>query len=204
MNLEILTNNTPLENVFWFCALVGTLFFVLRVIMMFMGADGGDGGSDFHGHGGDVGGDLGDMGHMSHSDVVFETISINSITAFIMMFGWTGLTCHKQFGMGTTISLVISLLIGILCMLITAYIFKLAKKLTSPGAEFDIKNTVGMNASVYQQIPAEGRGRININMPAMTRELDAVSEEKQEIASFNTVEVVRVVDNNTVSVKKVV
>lgn len=181
-----------LEVLFWVCALAGTLFFILRVVMMVHGADGAD---DIIDHGA--------VGHAGSSDVAFEIISVNSITAFFMMFGWIGLTCYKQFAFGGVLSVVLAFLAGGLCMFITAYLFKLAAKLVSHGSVFTVKDTLGKTATVYQKIPANGRGKINVSVGDMLREIEAVSEEKEEIESFGTVTVVRVVDNNTVSVKKI-
>ncbi len=76
--------------------------------------------------------------------------------------------------------------------------------MVSKGGTFSIKSTVGKKASVYQKIPADGKGRINYSLPGSnTRELDAVSEDKKDIESFKTVEIVNTIDNNTVSVREV-
>jgi hypothetical protein len=189
---------TPLEAVFWFCALAGTAVFVLRVVLMVVGVSEMDGTDSFDST------HVGHAHHGSHSDALFEIISINSVTAFFMMFGWIGLTCYAQFSLGATPSIMIALLVGILCMYITTYLFRWARKFTSPGGTFNIKNTVGQNAKVYQRIPADGRGRITIDMPdSMTHEIDAIAEDGKEIDSFKSVKVVRVVDQSTVSVRTV-
>ncbi|HPB68467.1 MAG TPA: hypothetical protein PLT76_03850 [Candidatus Omnitrophota bacterium] len=193
---------TSLEALFWFCALTGTVFFILRVLLMVIGG-GLDSGVDA---------DLGthgpvDMGHAGHdgtvSDTHFEFISVNSITAFFMMFGWIGLTCYKQFLLNGGLSVVIGLLGGVGCMLITAYLFKLARKLVSKGDLFSLDQVVGKRGAVYQRIPAAGRGKINVVLNDITREIEAIAEDKQAIDSFQTVEVVRVVDQITVAVKKI-
>lgn len=202
MNGGLLQQVTSLEALFWFCALAGTVFFILRVVLMVIG-----GTLDT---GGDV--DLGpdahmDMGHPGHagtvSDTHFEFISINSITAFIMMFGWIGLTCHKQFLLNGGLSVIIGFLAGVGCMLITAYLFKLARKLVSKGSVFSVDQVVGKRGTVYQRISADGRGKINVELNDSTREIEAIAEDKQDIDSFQTVEVVRVVDQRTVAVKKI-
>jgi len=190
MTFEFFTTADMLGKVFWLCAIAGTLFFSLRILMMLIG--------------GDIADDVDGEGFSDSSDVAFEIFSLNSITAFVMMFGWVGLTCHLQYGLGHVQSVVIAFLIGVLAMLVTAYLFQLAGKLVDKGAVFKIKDTVGMNASVYQQISADGRGKVNVTLPGgVLRELDAIAADKEEIASFQTVKVVEVVDNNTVSVRKI-
>lgn len=190
MNFEFFTTADMLGKVFWLCAIAGTLFFGLRILMMLVG--------------GDMGGDIDADGYSDSSDISFEIFSVHSITAFVMMFGWVGLTCHLQYGLGSVQSVIIAFLVGIIAMLVTAWLFQMAGKLVDKGAIFKIKDTVGLNASVYQQIPADGRGKVNVTLSGgILRELDATAADKKEIASFQTVKVVEVIDNNTVSVRKV-
>lgn len=190
MNMEFFTSARPLEQIYWICAIVGTLFFILRTIMMIVGADTDiDSDGNVHAH-------LDDSGH------AFEFISVNSITAFVMMLGWSGLTTYKQFNMGNVQSIVVSFIVGLICMFITAYLFQLAKKLVSPGDRFDIHQTIGLIGTVQQMIPSDGTGRVAITLNEMTREINAVSENKIDIASFTQVTVTKVITPTTVAVKK--
>jgi hypothetical protein len=75
-------------------------------------------------------------------------------------------------------------------------------RLTSAGDVFVIAKTVGMNGSSYMRIPADGRGKVKLVVNNGTRYLDAVSEDKVEIESFVDVTVVRAVDPQTVSVRR--
>lgn len=199
MSPENLVSPNGLETTFWIFALAGTFFFLIRVAIQFLGmADHGD-VVDASGH--DM---VGGSGHGSYSDVLFKMISLNSLTAFFMMLGWTGLTCYKQFALGASLSVVIALIVATFCMFFTGMVFDASKRLVSRGSDFSLAKSVGMKATVYQQIPAQGRGRIEINVPgSLMREVDAVSENAQEIESFKTVEIVKVIDDNTVVVKKI-
>jgi len=189
---SFLQNVSPLEMVFWWCALVGTIFFVVRLIILVL-TGGMDMDMDLHPGSGDVG----------HPDSSFEVISLNTITAFVMMFGWIGLACLKQFNMEATAAVAGATGAGLLCMLTTAYFFKQAKKMASGGSAFCLDKTVGKKATVYQRIPEHGRGKITLSVGDMTHEIEAVSAEQKDIASFVTVEVVRVVDQRTVAVKQI-
>lgn len=198
MSFEFITNADTLTKVFWVCALTGTLFFALRTILMVIGSDlDADVDVDMDVHGID--------GHMDmHSDAAFELISVNTVTAFIMMFGWAGLTAYVQFKQGYAVSMLIAVGAGMLTMFITASLFNMAKKLVSKGAVFKIEDTVGLNGSVYQHVPADGRGKVNVSMPGgILKELDAVSEDKVDIESFKTVKVVTTIDDRTISVRQV-
>jgi hypothetical protein len=186
-----------LESVFWVSAVIGSILFVGRFAMMLMGADHGGGDVAGHGDGGFGNSDLG------YSDLAFEFFSLNTIMAFFMMFGWAGLACYKQYSMGAAISVFVALAAGLVSMVIVVYVFRMVRKLSCAGCEFNIEDTVGEKASVYQLIPETGKGRIQVSVKnGVTREIDAVSADRKEIKSFETVEVVGVVDKNTVSVRK--
>ncbi|MCA9394369.1 MAG: hypothetical protein KC900_09220 [Candidatus Omnitrophica bacterium] len=194
MSLEFFAEADVLTKVFWSCALGGTVFFTVRLILMLVGGD-MDGSMD---------GIDGDMDGDTHSDAAFELISVNTLTAFIMMFGWAGLTAYKQFGLSVMVSTVIAIVAGLATMWITAMLFRMAGKLVSKGAVFKIGDTIGLNASVYQRIPAEGRGKVNVSMPGgILKELEAMSEDKVDIESFKTVKVVKVIDDRTISVRQI-
>ena len=198
---ELLNSMTSLEIIFWICASVSTLLFMLRIIMMFAGgfADIGDGDLDV-----DISADTDAAGDLSDTDVAFHFFSINTITAFFMMFGWTGLACYKQFSLNAVYSISIGIGIGLFCMYVTGYLFKLSSKLISKGSVFCVDTVIGSRANVYQMIPGEGKGRIHVNIEGgLTRELNAVSEDNVEIESFQTVEITGVVDKDTVKVKAV-
>jgi hypothetical protein len=54
---------------------------------------------------------------------------------------------------------------------------------------------------VYEEIQADGSGKIQITVDHVTREIEAVSVDGSTIPSFKTVEVVAVVNPTTVSVR---
>lgn len=194
MSFDFITSADMLGKVFWCCAIGGTTFFMIRLVMMLIG-------NNFDMHVDDVHSGI----HMdTHSDAAFQLFSINSMTAFLMMFGWGGLTAYVQYKLSPTFSILIAFIVGIAAMFTIALLFKLALRLVSKGEEFKIEDTVGLNASVYQRIPADGSGKVNVSLPGgILRELDAVSEEKVEIDSFKTVKVVKVIDTKTISVRKI-
>ncbi|MCH8275700.1 MAG: hypothetical protein IH851_13025 [Armatimonadetes bacterium] len=202
-----------LEMVFWAFAVIGTLFFFFRLVLMIVGGfaedmhlEGGHGDMDV-GHGDvDVGHAAMDAGQhqADHSPTgAFRLISMNTLTGFFMMFGWAGLAGLVQYEMSSTLAVMLGLGAGFIAMWITALLFVLAARFTSPGARFEIGRTVGSTARVYQRIGADSRGKVQLTAHDMTQELEAVSEDKIDIDSFETVEVVRIVDSQTVSVRKV-
>lgn len=205
--MDFLDNANGTEIVFWLTAILGTVFFFLRVVMMIVGGFGDDAGVDAsHADATSIETDhTGADGHDSEdgSDASFKLVSLNSITGFIMMFGWAGLAAFLQFHLNDIISFLIAFVVGLLCMFITASLFKMASKLTSPGARFNINDTIGTAAEVYLRIPENGTGKIKITVNSESRIVSAVSEDKNEIDSFKRVTVVNVVNADTISVKEI-
>lgn len=188
---------TGTEVAFWLCALGGTLFFLLRVMLVLVA---GLGAEDFDADHGDLDAD----GHgAADSEMAFKLISFNSISGFAMMFGWAGLTGYVQFELGVWVSTVIAVAVGGLTMVLTAYMFVWANKFTSGGADFRLNDLVGQNGQVYQRIPADGKGKIQITFNEMMREVHAQSEKGEDIESFESVQVVRVVNPTLISVQKI-
>ena len=177
------------ETVFWAFAIVGTTLFLLRVVLMYAGI-GDDGGMDA-----DV------MGH--GTDHSMNLVSINSILAFAMLFGWTGLAGLNELELSIPLSVALALGVGFAGMVGTAYLFRSLMKMQSDGADFKMKDLVGQRTSVYERIPQGGVGRIQLNIGGMIREVRAVSDVAATVESFQLVEVIDVVDSETVSVRPI-
>lgn len=199
--MDIFQNANGTEMVFWGAAILGTVFFFLRIVMMIVGGFADDMGHDAA-HDGMDSAD-GDTHDGDGSDASFKLVSLNSITGFIMMFGWAGLASYVQFQLNGALSILIAFIVGLLCMVITAYLFKLAMKLHSPGAHFDINNSIGTTGEVYLRIPATEIGKVKLNVNSETRIVEAVSADKVEIDSFKRVEIISVVNTDTVSVREI-
>ena len=189
----------PVETAFAFAALGGTLFFLLRVLMVLVGGFADD--FDFSADDGSTFDDA--SVDAAHTEAAFKLISLNTLSAFVMMFGWSGITASVQFKLNLFLSTVIALAVGIFSMYVAAWMYKMAKSLASSGADFALTDTVGQHASVYQRIPKKGVGKIQVVSKGMTHELNARASDEKPIDSFTNVEVLGVVDNETVLVKQI-
>lgn len=183
-----------LETIFWISAVAGSTFFILKTATMFLGMGDQfnidiDDGSDLHG--------LDSAGAI----VAFKFLSLTGITTFLMMFGWGGLVAINQYKLNTALAVLLASVVGVLAVFVIALVFKYAMKLHSGGAEFAEKDIIGLNADVYSRIPAEGTGRIQINVGGLIREMDASSVDGVEIASHQKVEVVGLLSPDHVTVK---
>ena len=184
------------ELVFLISAIAGTASFVFKAIVsLTLG--------EMHDIDTDLG--AGDIAHdgIQSSDAAFELFSITSLTGFFMMFGWSGLAAYKEFSLSQSGTFGCALLVGFVAMYGTAKLFSAARLLVSKGSVFVIENTLDKPATVYQMIPVDGTGVIQITIDGQVRELGAQSADGVEIPSFTTVKVVSVVDTNTVKVSRV-
>lgn len=182
-------------SVFWFCALLGTgMFFIQFIINIFGSAN----QEDF---------DVGDFTDTSSNTTdhaadarKFKWLSMQAFTGFLMMFGWTALTCQFEFGLTIIPTLGISLAAGVFAAFIIRSIFKLAKKLQSTGTAYRIEDALGKEGYVYHAIPKNGTGKVSLSLQNLTHEIDAVSHNSAELASFTRVKIIEIKDSRTVVV----
>lgn len=173
------------EPFFWCCALVGTGLFIIQLVLSLFGID-----------------------HNSIDDGVeididagkFKWLSKQAISGFLLIFGWAGLTCRKECELSLLASYLISGVGGIATILLNGWIFKIAKKLRSPGQIFKIEDTIGKEATVYQTINRGGAGKISLSLNHLTHEIDATSYIDEDLPSFSSVQIIGKINNTTVLV----
>ena len=191
----------------WFSvpALLGTAVFVIRLGLMMLGGDHGDGGD-----GGDFGdADTGDISLEGHdldghdSESAFAILSIQTVSVFMMGFGWAGLGC--LFGAGWPLSAGIGLgfLAGVAMIWILTRTLGAVRTLESSG-NVRIQSALGLEGDVYARIPAagEGRGQVRLIIDQRQRIYNAISR-TGEVNSQTRVRVVWVNDDNTLTVEPV-
>ena len=71
------------DSIYWFCALAGSGLFAIQFLLSLFGV---------------IADDMDDAGEM---DGKFKFLSKQAITGFLMMFGWVGLTCQKEFALSS-------------------------------------------------------------------------------------------------------
>lgn len=173
------------DTLFWFSALSGSVLFVIQFILSLFGGDAYDSVQD--------GG-----GEMDASQV--KWLSKQALTGFLMMFGWVGLTCKKEFDFSVMATFMTALLGGTVAIFITGFIFGSAKKLRSTGTVFNLEDAIGKEATIYQRIPKEGVGKITLSLNNLTYEIDAISNVSEELPSFTQVQIITKTDDKTVVV----
>ncbi len=168
--------------VYLIMALIGTVFFLLRLLIaLFFGGDG------------DIDGDLADAG----GDGAFSLFSLLSILAFFMGAGWMGLTARVDWELGGMASAAAATGFGFALMLMASGMMAFARKL-SKSVEYDLGSAVGRTAKVYMTIPEKGagQGKIQVSVSGRLKVLDAISNGPR-LVEFSSARVVAVRDDGT-------
>lgn len=170
--------------IFTFLAYIGSGILVIQFIFNLFGWTDSEDFND-----GDVG-----------EEKKFNYLSLQTIGGFLMMFGWTAITCQKEFNLPIPFSIFLSLLVGLCSVFIINLIFKIAKKFHSPGNTCRLDDVIGKEALVYQRIPKDGVGKISVSFQHLTCEINAISHTREELSSFTRVQILKKKDDVTVVV----
>lgn len=175
-------------QVYWVCAVVGSLIFVVQMVLTLIGMDSSDMDVDFDGA------DTMDLGGG------ISLFSIKNFVNFLVGFGWAGVCLSGAITNKWLLGLV-AILVGVAFVLMFFFIKKQTKKLEHNGA-FKIEDCVGKTVNVYLRIPAgkSGTGKVQVSLNGSVQELEAQTE-GDAIASGQKVTVVGVIDGSTVLVK---
>lgn len=178
---EFFTGMSSLEQTYWIIALVGSAVFLVIFLLTFIG--GGD--ADMEADASDFEADDGGVG--------FQFFTFKNVVAFFTIFGWTGVTCLDN-GLSTTITLIISIIAGLAMMILTSLLFYWMHKLAESGT-LQMKNALGVIGEVYLPIGA-GRskmGKVQIKVQGSLRELEAITDETEDLKTGTMVKVTEIV-----------
>ena len=183
-----------LITVFTACAIVGGTLFIIRLILQFVaGVD----------HGAADATDIADSADVTHTDLSFKLLSLQGITAFLMMFGLAGRALLIDSRVHPLLAILGAAIAGSVAVWIIAKLFSFMKKLQSPGEVLDLNKAVGAEGKVYLTIPAGGSGKINLRFQNHFREFEAASETGEALPTDTPVKVVAVRNNRILIVNKV-
>lgn len=187
-------------------AVLGTVFFLIRLSLMLVGGDGDmDADSDMDLHA-DVDMDLhadADTHHAADSSGAFQILSFQTIATFLMGFGWAGLGGFKGAGWSAGWSVLFGVGAGSGLVWLLAKLLKLVYGFQSSGT-VSIKDALGTEGQVYVTIPAAraGRGQVRLVIGDRQRYFNAVTDESA-IESKTRVKIIAVNDDNSVTVTRV-
>ena len=175
-------------QIYWGCAVVASVIFILQTALTLIGIDQVDTTTDFDGGGTmDLGGGM-------------SLFTIRNLMGFLIGFGWTGVCFWDTIDSQLWLTL-LALVVGCLFVGIFVFIYKQTRKLEQNGA-FNINAVLGQTADVYLRIPAvgDGKGKIQISINGAVQEFDAVTDGTELIPTGHKVRVTDIIDGETVRV----
>jgi hypothetical protein len=173
--------------VFTVPAIVGTVFFIIRLTMMLtLGM-----------------GDLGiDGDHHGDSSEAFKVLSIQAIAAFFMGFGWGGLGSLKGSGWDWPTSVAVAIAGGAAMVWLLGILLKAVHDLQTSG-NISMEDAIGCEGTVYATIPAAGHGagQVRVVVDQRDRIYNAITE-GESLPSNTLVRIVNVNSDHTLTVTK--
>jgi len=185
--MEWFENLPLLLKMYWLIAGGASLFFVIQMIMTFVGA-GVDTDMDTDSDGSFEG--------------PFQLFTIRNLVNFLLGFGWGGVCFYNTFD-STVLVNIVALLTGIFFVALFFFIVKQFLKLGKDNS-FKISDTLDKASDVYLAIPGEksGKGKIQISVKGAFHEINAMTE-GERIGTGEKAKIVQVIDNQTVLVIKI-
>ncbi|MHC5054466.1 MAG: hypothetical protein ACYTKD_07095 [Planctomycetota bacterium] len=116
------------------------------------------------------------------------------------MFGLVGLACYKA-DLGGALSVGGGIAAGAVSVAIITKLLAALLRLQSSGT-ISLKNAIGQDGTVYLRIPADGTGKVQVEVQERLMVLEAVSAGKAELKTDDKVKVVGIVGGRTLRVKK--
>ncbi len=184
-------------------AVLGTTVFLIRLGLMSIGglAEGVDGVDVDIDVDADV--DLGADVDAGDSTQSFELLSVQSVAAFLMGFGWGGVGGLIGFDWSFPMSMLTGAAFGAGMVWLLGILMKAMYDLSSSG-NVNIQDAVGTEGTVYTNVPAkgDGRGQVRVVVNTRARFYNAVSD-GDAIVTNSSVRIVRVNDDHTLTVTSV-
>ncbi len=169
------------EKMFWLIAMISSAIFIVQVAMALIGFDAEAEGSF----------------DMDGIDGGFTLISIRTILAFMVCFGWIGFMTFQS-GAGLVMSLIWGALAGLGAMVIVAYLLYQLIKMNESGT-IQIEKMINRTGEVYITIPAGREGRVSIEVEGKLMEFSATSDE--DLATGSPVKVTAILEDNLLYVQ---
>ncbi len=190
--LEWFSDLELFSKFYWLITIIGSLIFTIVIIMTFLGVDGSD---DFESV---------DTGIEADTGIEFQFITLKNLIGFFTIFGWSGIACIDA-GLSKPITVLISVVCGLIMMTIMAAMFHYMKKLTDSGT-LDYKNALGAVGEVYLTLGANRSrmGKVSVRVQGTLRELDALTDSFTELKSGTIIKIVDVTSNGILIVDQTI
>lgn len=188
---EFIASLDPFLKALYFIAIPCSVIFLLQTILTFVGMDGHDiADADFD-------------GNLDTEHTPFQLFSFRNLINFLLGFSWGTITFYHSFQQ-KWVAIVLGVVIGLSLLALFFLILKNMYKLAQDNT-MNINNAVGKTGQVYLTIPAakSGNGKVHIAIQGSLRELEAVTEQEQPIATGSNIKVIGIINNSILLVEKI-
>lgn len=179
-----------LTKFYWITALISSLLFLIQLITTLVGGDAGDDISDI------------DTDMDADTGIGLQFITVKNLISFFTIFGWSGIACI-EYELSTPLTIVISIISGLIMMTVMAAMFYYMRKLNDSGT-MEYTNAIGAVGEVYLTIGAKRSrmGKVHVRIQGALRELEAMSDEDADLKSGSVIKVKNVTENGILIVEQ--
>ncbi len=173
-------NAQDMVQIYYYLALFSTILFVLKLIIFNV-----------------IGGEtevFADFTTEIDTDPSFNFLSVQSILAFFMGFSWMGYAGLKQFGFTPINNFIYAVIVGLIFMVVSAYLMFCVKKLEK-NVKKDKKTAVQQVGKAYTNFEPRGLGQIEIEINGQLSVTEASNDSDEHINAFDLVRVTSVHDD---------
>lgn len=172
------------EQIYWAFAIPSTAIFLIMLVLTFVVGDVGD-----------MDGDV-DTDMDADDGIGFQFFTVKNLVSFFTIFGWIGIGCIDM-GYSEMVTMIVSFISGLAMMVLMASIFYMMSKLVEDGT-MKTKNAIGKLGEVYIIVPKKGNGfgRIQLNIQGAMREMEAMTNDEEDLQVGKIVKVLEVVDKH--------
>jgi hypothetical protein len=185
------------EQISFITAVSATFVMLVFLVLMLIGVD----GSDFDGI------DVPEIDTDFLNDEPISAIgglrifTIKGALAFLSIGGWIAYIFAGL--LGPLLSVLLGAIFGSVAAVLQAMAFKAMMKLEVAG-NLDYKNAIGKTGTVYMRVPKDksGKGKITVVIQERYAEIDAITEDLEDILPKSTIEIIGLYDETTLLVKR--
>ncbi|HZF16434.1 MAG TPA: NfeD family protein [Steroidobacteraceae bacterium] len=165
-----------ISSLFAICAIVGGAMLLFRLLALLTGS---------HHEGADL-----DASHPG-ADWAFKVLSIQTLSAFLTLFGLVGYALYHNAGYGAALSLGGGALAGLAAAWATHRLFLAMLKLQSSGS-IALRDAIGSEGTVYLTVDPASGGKVQVTVANRLREFEARSAAGERLETGANVRVVNV------------
>lgn len=165
-------------QIYYYIAMFATIVFLIKLIM-------------FAFTGGDMDAQV-EVQTEIHADSSFNFLSIQSVLAFLMGFGWMGYAAIKQFSLTQYVSLAAAFGVGLFFMLVNTFLMFSVRKLEK-NVKKDASTAIGKIGKAYSTLQPRSMGQVEVEVSGQLSVVNAMNDSDEVINSFDAIKVVKVV-----------